>query len=130
MFSLVQKFFFKLSEQRRLAFERSVEKFCPSSKRNKIKDPCRTRWIERMFALEDVINLYPALWHTLEEMRSNIDGEFNARTQKDAYSFFSAIDSFDFLIHLVTTFKIFDYTLLDTNLLQSKENDIADGIHD
>jgi len=131
MMSVVQNisFFFKYSEQRRLAFERSVAKHCPDSTRNQIKDPCRTRWIERIFGLGEVITLYPALWHTLEEMRLNVKGEFNSKTQKDAFSFFKAVDSFDFLINLIVTFKIFDFTLLVTELLQSKKNDIADGIH-
>ena len=131
MMSVVQKIsvFFKFSEQRRLAFELSVAKYCPGSTRNQIKDPCRTRWIERILSLGEVVNLYPALWHTLEDMRLNVDKKFNSKTQKDAFSFFKAIDSFDFLINLVVTFKIFDFTLLVTELLQSKKNDIADGIH-
>ena len=39
---------FGFSEQRQLAFEKKVRIFCPQSARNKIKDPCRTRWIERI----------------------------------------------------------------------------------
>lgn len=75
-----------------------------------------------------VVELYPALWETLDEMRLNVEGKFNNKTQKDAFSFFKAIDSFDFIINLITTYKIFNYTLLVTKLLQSKNNDIADGV--
>ena len=130
MMAEIQKIseFFRFSEQRQVAFERNVRKFCPQSARNKIKDPCRTRWIERIVTLGVVIELYPAIWETLEEMRMNLGKLFNSKTQKDAFSFFKAIDSFDFIVNLITTFKIFNYTLLVTELLQSKKNDIADGI--
>ena len=98
--------FFRFSEQRQVAFEKNVEKFCPGSARNKIKDPCRTRWIERIITVGVIVELYPALWETLDEMRLNVEGKFNNKTQKDAFSFFKAIDSFDFIINLITTYKI------------------------
>ena len=41
---------------------------------------------------------------------------------------FKSIDSFDFLINLIVTYNIFDYSLLVTELLQSKKNDIADEV--
>ena len=60
-------------------------------------------------------------------MRLNVDKKFNSKKPKKMH--FHFLNSFDFLINLVFTFKIFDFTLLVTELLQSKKNDIADGIH-
>ena len=131
MMSDVQRLsdFFRLSEQRQISFEKHISNHCPSLKRNKLKDPGRTRWLEWIFSLGAVVDLYPAIWETLEDMRLNTDKQYNALTQKDALNIFKAIDSFDFLITLIVTYNIFNYTLLVTELLQSKNNDIADGIH-
>ena len=41
--------------------------------------------------------------------------------------FFKAIDDFDFIANLVITYKVLELSLLVTELLQSKKNDIADG---
>ena len=55
---------------------------------------------------------------------------YNHSTQVDAFSFFKSIDDFDFLCNLVITYKVLlKLTLLITELLQSKKNDLADGIH-
>ena len=48
--------------------------------------------------------------------------------QNKTFFGFSKIDDFDFIINLVVVFKIFDINLDATDLLQSKENDIADGL--
>ena len=44
-------------------------------------------------------------------------------------SLLKLISSFDFIVCLVTNRTVFDLTLSVTQLLQSKENDMADGIH-
>jgi len=131
MMSIVQKisYFFKLSEQRQLSFESFVKRHCPNSSSHKLKDACRTRWVERIVDLGEFIKLFVPLWHTLEDMKSNPSGQYNTKTNTDAFSYFKAIDSFDFIINLIMMFHIFDLTLLVTQLLQSKKNDIADGIH-
>jgi len=121
--------FFRFSEQRQLAFEKNVQLFCPASTKSKLRDPCRTRWVERIKDLELFVELFQPLWVTLEEMKSNLSKEFNKKTQTDAFSFFKAIDDFDFLVNLVLTYRVLQLSLLVTELLQSKKNDIADGIH-
>ena len=62
-------------------------------------------------------------------MRTNASKEFNRSTQCDAFSFFKAIDDFDFICNLIITYKVLELSLLVTQLLQSKKNDIADGEH-
>lgn len=61
-------------------------------------------------------------------MKTNESGEFNRHTQTDAFSFFKAIDNFDFIANLLITYQVIELSLLVTQLLQSKKNDIADGI--
>ena len=130
MMEVVQKisYFFQNSEQRQLCFEKHVSQFCPTSSSKKLRDPCKTRWVERIKDLDLFIELFEPLWCTLDGMRSNLRKEHNHNTQVDAFSFFKAIDDFDFVANLVITYKVLELSLLVTQLLQSKKNDIADGI--
>jgi len=131
MIETVQKisYFFQYSEQRQLCFERHVSKFCPKSTSKKLRDPSRTRWVERIKDLDLFIELFQPLWSTLDTMRVNESGTYNKKTQTDAFSFFKAIDCFSFIINLILTYRVLELSLLVTELLQSKTNDIADGIH-
>ena len=61
-------------------------------------------------------------------MRQDISLSRNYQTKQDAFRLFKDIDDFDFIINLVVVHKIFDITLDATVLLQSRENDIADGL--
>ena len=130
MLETVQKIshFFQNSEQRQRNFEQRVQKFCASSRSQKLRDPCKTRWVERIKDLDIFIALFEPLWVTLEDMKANLDNEFNRNTQSDAFSFFKAIDDFDFIVTLVITYEVLKLSLDVTELLQSKENDIADGL--
>ena len=131
MMETVQKisFFFKNSEQRQRSFEKHVAQFCPTSSSKKLRDPCKTRWVERIKDLDLFIELFEPLWSTLESMKTNLSGEYNRNTQVDAFSFFKAIDNFDFIANLVITYQVLELSLLVTQLLQSKKNDLADGVH-
>ena len=62
-------------------------------------------------------------------MRVNSFGIHNKKTQSDAFSYFKAIDNFSFIVNLILTYRVLELSLLVTQLLQSKTNDIADGIH-
>ena len=62
-------------------------------------------------------------------MRSNPSKRHNYNTQSDAFSLFKAIDDFDFIANVVIIHEVLQLSLLVTQLLQSKKNDIADGTH-
>jgi len=130
MFEQVRKIseFFKYSEQRQRVFEEFVAQFNPDSSKVKLKDVCKTRWIERIDGLQMFVSLFPSIWHCLDDMKMNISGRYNNLTKTNAFSFFKAIDDFDFIVNLVMVYRVFDVTLDATILLQSKKNDIADGI--
>ena len=61
-------------------------------------------------------------------MKTNELCEFNRHTQTDGFSNFKATDNFDFIANLLITYQVIELSLLVTQLLQSKKNDIADGI--
>ena len=50
--------FFRNSEQRQLVFTKYVDEFNPNSPKNKLKDVCRTRWIERIDGLQLFVTLF------------------------------------------------------------------------
>ena len=129
MLEVVQKisYFFHNSEQRQLAFEANASNFDFETDSKKLKDPCKTRWVERIKDLDLFIELFEPLWCTLEEMKVNAKGKFNKTTQTDAFSYFRAIDSFEFVANLIITYRVLELSLQVTQLLQSEKNDIADG---
>ena len=120
--------FFRNSEQRQLVFEKYVDQFNPESSKNKLKDVCRTRWVERIDGLEMFVSLYSSIWNSLNDMRLDISLSRNYQTRQDAFRLFKDVDEFDFIINLIVVYRIFDITLDATILLQSKKNDIADGL--
>ena len=61
-------------------------------------------------------------------MKMNAFRKHNKNTQTDAFSYFKTIDNFDFIINLIITYHVLELSLLVTQLLTSKKNDIADGV--
>ena len=62
-------------------------------------------------------------------MSINLDGKCSQDTSSKASSLLKLVTPFDFIVALVITRCVFDLTLPVTQLLQSKNNDIANGLH-
>ena len=120
-------YFFNLSEQRQRSFEKNIDIYVPETKRRRLKDVCRTRWVERILGLDVFEDLLIPIKVTLEEMKLDIHSSFNKETSARASQLFSSLD-FDFIVNLVITRNVFDLTHSVTLLLQSRNNDIADGV--
>ena len=78
--------------------------------------------------LDSFEELLPALLDAFSEMKENEERKSNKETCTKAAYLLKAID-FEFLANLVITRSIFDLSLNVTELLQSKNNDIADGVN-
>ncbi|XP_046863470.1 52 kDa repressor of the inhibitor of the protein kinase-like [Xenia sp. Carnegie-2017] len=100
-----------------------------NSKKTRLTDICKTRWVERIEGLDTFQELFVPVYTTLNDMSENLDGEFKPSLQSDASSLFQLIDRFDFVVALVITRNILDSALPVTQLLQGKSIDIMDGIH-
>ena len=87
-------YFFHNSEKRQRCFEKHVKAFRLQhvvsdnldlewissgldSKVKKLRDPSKTRWVERIKDLAIFIQLFEPLWFTLEEMKVNTKREYN-----------------------------------------------------
>ena len=60
--------FFHNSPKRQRFFELVIESFCPTPTKKKIKGLCQTRWVERHSTFDTILDLYPYLMQTWEEI--------------------------------------------------------------
>jgi len=101
--------FFKFSPKRQQLFDKVMESINPSPKAKKLKDACRTRWVERIDSYIVFLELLPSVHVTLQAISSpgqfedlgtnwNWDGE----TISKANGFLYQLESSPFLI----SFKI------------------------
>ena len=121
-------YFFNLSPMRQQLLEKNVLKYCPESTRSKLKDVCRTQWIEKVTGMDTFQELFVAICYTLEQMSINENKEVNRETSDKALNFLKLISSFSFLISLVVTRSVFDHTLDVTKLLQTRNMDVIGGL--
>ena len=130
MLSTVQQisWFLNFSEQRQNCFVRNIDELVPDAKKKRLKDVCRTRWVERILGLDSFEELIVPLQSALEEMKLDLNRKYNKDTSARASQLYAAID-YEFVVNLVVTRSVFDLSLSVTQLLQSKSNDIADGIN-
>ncbi|CAB3986847.1 Hypothetical predicted protein [Paramuricea clavata] len=123
--------FINISQTRNMPFEDIIKTHSSDteSRKTKLGDVCRTRWVERIEGLDTFTELFVPLHYTLEAMKTNSAGEYNPSLSSDASSHLTRILKFEFVAALVITRHILDVTLDVTKLLQGKTIDIMDGIH-
>ncbi|XP_065640525.1 52 kDa repressor of the inhibitor of the protein kinase-like [Hydra vulgaris] len=121
-------YFFKYSENRQKFLEASILEREPQTHKKKLKNICRTRWIECIDGLNTFLEHYLSIFHALCIMASP-ESSVNKDTQNKSSTFLNSIGTFQFVFTLVVTTRVFDFTLRVTRLLQSKTIDILDGLH-
>ena len=111
--------FINISQTRNIPFEVSIKAHCSASdtKKTKLVDVCRTRWVEHIEGMDTFQELFIPLYHVLEDMAGN------------ALSHFRLISTFDFIVVFLITRHVLDVTLPVTQLLQGNSLDIMDGSH-
>ena len=107
----------------------STENHDPDCLKKKLKNVCRTRWVDQITGLDDFEDLYISIIFCLESMSFNEGRVCNREISTEASSFYKLIASFDFIATLVLTRSILDLTLPVTELLQGKEIDMTDASH-
>ena len=99
-----------LEIQTKLSFKRVIE----------LKRQCETRWACRASSIEAIFNTYPAIIQTLEWAISQ-----GGTRAVDSKGLLFQIMNFDFVLQLHSMKKIFNTTLALSNVLQSKDLDLA-----
>ena len=122
-------YFFNYSEPRQKILDACIENYAPTSSKKKLKDVCRTRWVERITGLDDFEELFISIVFCLEQMSLNVGRVCNQDTSTNALSYYKLLTSFHFIAALVLTKHALDLTLPVTELLQGPEIDVADSLH-
>ena len=103
--------FFNNSPKRQIALEGWITSVFPTEeKRRKLKDLCRTRWIERHDAFDVFVDLYVAIVSCFEDLIHAPPSEWNRDTRSEAHSFLLALSQFSFIITLIVTRTTLAYT--------------------
>ena len=63
---MIYRYFFNYSETTQRIFQRFVAESNTKSAQTKLKDGCKTRWVERIDGLEVFLDLFIPLVHTLQ----------------------------------------------------------------
>ena len=123
--------FVNVYQTRNIPFEKNIKAFSSDteSRKTKLVDVCRTRWVDRVQGLDTFQELFVPLYRTLQEINENEGNKYVPALVTEAVSCLANVSNFDFLVTLIITRHILDSTLSVTQLMQGKSIDIMDGIH-
>jgi len=126
--------FFNYSPKRQRCLEKVISADQPDSQRTKIRDLCRTRWVERHEAYETFALLLPSIVKTFEvildeqqhkQYSTETPWNWDRETLQKANGFYHTCCSFQFLIALIVTMKTLAVIKPISIKLQKKSNDIV-----
>ena len=115
--------FFSNTPKRLLALETWINDIFVGEKRKKLKEMCRTRWVERHEAFQVFSDLFMPVFCCLEATSRSSPSEWNRESKTD--SFLLAMSQFPFIIALQATQNILAYTKGLSVKLQGRYTDIA-----
>ena len=101
-----------------------------NTNKRKVKDLCRTRWVQRVEALETFLLLYPAIVTCLENISSAGSNQWSTESSTDSKALLLSITSSDFICALVITSRCLAYTKALTISLQAEAGDVVTATHE
>ena len=110
--------FFAAHPKRQRQLEDAIDSTQPESSVRKLKDLCRTRWIERIDALDRFQKLHPSIVACMESISTEGSSKWSPDSVTDA----------DFLSALVITTTCMNYLLALTRSLQAEAKDIVGAV--
>lgn len=122
--------FFSNSPKRQLALEEWIDNVLPDESRKKLKELCRTRWVERHEAFEVFLDLFLPTFSCLEAIIAHSTSDWNRETRADAQSLLLALSQFPFMVALVLSQKILAYTEGLSVKLQGRYVDVVRAYQD
>ena len=121
-------FFFAAHPKRQRKLEDAITETQPSSTVHKLKDLCRTRWVQRLDAFSVFSSLYESTVSCLENICQDGPKLWSADSITDAHSLQQAISTTDFIASFVITNSSLQYLHSLTVNLQGKTTDIIHEI--
>ena len=122
--------FFRFSRKRESLLLDKIEEVCPQSSHTKLKEICKTRWVQRLDSMEVMTELMDAVVETLEEIKVNAGKSWNHESTTKANGLYHSIMNFPFLMALTVTRKILAFTKGVTVKLQSRSTDMLKAYKD
>ena len=119
--------FFNFSPQRQQQLENYVHACCPDSLKSKLLPLGRTRWVERLDALDVMIGLMDAIHNTLISMVQQNNRTWNRDTSSQAASLSGRLD-FEFLLNLHVTQSVLSFAAGLTEHLQKRGIDLVEAV--
>ena len=120
--------FFSAHPKRQKKLEEVIENTQPESSVHKLKDLCRTRWIERIDALNRFQQLHSSLVACMENIRTEGTRNWSPDSVTDASTLLLAMTTTDFISALVITTACLKYLLGLTRSLQAEAKDIVQAV--
>ena len=116
--------FYNFSPKRQKNLEDTIDQAVQrDSKKSKLKEMCKTRWIQRHDALNVFVELLESVVTSLEDIMHNRN-DWNPKTVTDATALQARITKFEFIIALQTTKEIMSYVQPLSVSLQARTMDI------
>jgi hypothetical protein len=113
--------FFNNSPKRQLFFE----SFLKDERKKKLKELCRTRWVERHDAFDVFIHLFKPLVNCLEALSEASASEWSRDTRQEANVLYNALLRFPLIVALILTREVFLMSKVLSIKLQGRYVDIA-----
>ena len=120
--------FFFAHPKRQKKLEEAIQDNQPESNVDKLKDLCRTRWIEQIDALDRIRILYSSIVLCFERIVAERSSMWSNDSLTDANAFLLAITSTDFVSALVITHECIQYLSGLTASLQMEAKDIVNSV--
>ena len=121
--------FFNNSPKRQHFFEHVIESNTPTQMKTKLKDLCRTHWVQRINAYTVFYDLYSSIIKTVEHISTCNCSEYgnwswDTKTVTKARGFLFQLKSFEFLLAFNITMRLLSTLRSLTVKLQKTSNDI------
>ena len=122
--------FYAAHPKRQMALEQAILDTQPASTVHKLKDLCRTRWVQRIDAIEVFRSLHQSVVACMESISNDDPSSWSPDSLTDARSLQLAITTTDFLCALVITNCCLKYLQALTSNLQAETKDIIAAVEE
>ena len=117
--------FFSAHPKRQKKLEEAIHNTQPESKVVNLKDLCRTRWLERIDAVDRMKRLHSSIVACFETISAEGRHKWSAESVTDVSTLLLAITTTEFITALVITNECLHYLLGLTRSLQQEAKDIV-----
>ena len=130
MMGVIEKVFLFYSEhpKHQRALEYAIRSVQPDVTIHKVKDMCRTRWVQRIDAFESFFTLDLSIVKCMEDISTQDSAVWSTDSVTDARTLLLALSTTDFVAALVITNSCMGYLRALTCSLQAEAKDTVEAV--